>query len=143
MPWHHKDILDEWHECETDIESFDRRLGSFITSKVATMACAYVFAAIAFISLPSAIATHSLLAIVSWVAQTFLQLVLLAIILYGQNLASEAADARSEATFRNTQDAEKKFGDVLGAIAQRGEENARMEKQNNAILERLNAKEEE
>ena len=48
--------------------------------------------------------------IITWVAQTFLQLVLLAVILYGQNLQSEKADARAEATFRNTTQAEEWLG---------------------------------
>ena len=107
MPVHHKDVLEEWKACEPAAAKFNRWLGGKITSGVATMWCAYIFAGIALISLPSAIATRSLLAIVSWVAQTFLQLVLLSIILFGQKLASEAADARGEATFQNTKTSEK------------------------------------
>ena len=53
------------------------------------MWCAYVFAAIALISLPNAIKSHDTIIIVSWVAQTFLQLVLLSIIMVGQNVQSE------------------------------------------------------
>lgn len=67
---------------------FNDWLASKITSGVATMWCAYAFAALALISLPSAIRSHDLLTIVSWIAQTFLQLVLLSIIMVGQNLAS-------------------------------------------------------
>ena len=52
------------------------------------MWCAYIFAAIALISLPQAIASKNAITIVSWVAQTFLQLVLLSIIMVGQNAAS-------------------------------------------------------
>ncbi len=39
--------------------------------------------------------------IVSWVAQTFLQLVLLSIIIVGQNVQSAAADKRAEATYED------------------------------------------
>ena len=80
------------------------------------------------------------LPIVTWVAQTFLQLVLLAIILFGQNLQSMKADARAEATFRNTKDAETRLAALLEGIKLRGEENARMEAQNNEILKRLEAR---
>ena len=52
---------------------------------------------------------------------------LLSIILYGQNLQSEKADARAEATWRNTKDAEDRLAEILKGIAVRGEENARME----------------
>ena len=75
----------------------------------------------------------------SWIAQTFLQLVLLSVILYGQNLLSEKADARAEATFRNTKSAESRLTDILEGIKARGEENARMEEQNNEILKALQA----
>lgn len=53
------------------------------------MWCAYLFAAIAFISLPKAIQSGDSITIISWVAQTFLQLVLLSIIMVGQRVQSE------------------------------------------------------
>lgn len=37
----------------------------------------------------------------SWVSQTFLQLVLLSIIIVGQNVLAAAADKRSEATYND------------------------------------------
>ena len=52
------------------------------------MWCAYAFALIALLSLPSAIRSHDILVLVSWVAQTFLQLVLLSIIMVGQDVQS-------------------------------------------------------
>lgn len=68
---------------------FNRKLALAITSSVGTMTCAYLFAAIALISLPKAIASHDVLVIVSWIAQTFLQLVLLSIIMVGQQIGNE------------------------------------------------------
>jgi hypothetical protein len=70
--------------------SFNRKFAEKITSGVSTMWCAYGFAALALISLPAAIKTGDLVVIVAWIAQTFLQLVLLSIIMVGQNAASEA-----------------------------------------------------
>jgi hypothetical protein len=70
-----------------------KRLNSWIAEKitngVATMWCAYLFAAIALISLPKAIQSGDSIVIVSWVAQTFLQLVLLSIIMVGQKVQSQ------------------------------------------------------
>jgi hypothetical protein len=63
-----------------------------VTNGVGTMWCAYAFAVIAFISLPQAISSHSAVTLVSWVSQTFLQLVLLSIIIVGQNVLAAAAD---------------------------------------------------
>ncbi len=70
------------------IESFNKKLASKITGAVSTMWCAYIFMAIALISLPNAIKSHDTIVIVSWVAQTFLQLVLLSIIMVGQDVQS-------------------------------------------------------
>ncbi len=72
-----------------------------VTTGVGTMWCAYAFAALAFVSLPSAIASGSVVTMVSWVSQTFLQLVLLSVIIVGQNVLAAAADKRAEATYND------------------------------------------
>lgn len=72
------------------INSFNRKLAEKITAAVSTMWCAYIFAAIALISLPAAIRSGDPLIIVAWIAQTFLQLVLLSIIMVGQDASSKA-----------------------------------------------------
>lgn len=71
-------------------KSFNTRVAEKITSLVSTMWCAYIFAAIALISLPAAIQTDDVVVIVSWVVETFVQLVLLAIIMAGQQVAGAA-----------------------------------------------------
>jgi hypothetical protein len=145
MAVHAKDVVKEWRATERGVKKVTRKIGIAITDVVATMWCAYAFALIALVSLPQAIHDSFVggfhpLPIITWIAQTFLQLVLLSIILYGQNLQSEKADARAEATYRNTKDAEQWLGEILKGIAARGEENARMEEQNNEILKQLQAK---
>ncbi len=72
-----------------------------VTNGVGTMWCAYAFAALALVSLPSAISSHSAVTLVSWVSQTFLQLVLLSVIIVGQNVLATAADKRAEATYND------------------------------------------
>ena len=67
-----------------------------ITKVVGSMWCAYVFALLALISLPAAIKSHDPIVIVAWIAQTFLQLVLLPIIIVGQNVQAASSDARAE-----------------------------------------------
>ncbi len=83
------------------VKGFNNRLGAFITERVGTMWAAYVFAALALLSLPSAIATGEVRVIIDWVAQTFLQLVLVSVIMVGQNQISAKADARAEATYKD------------------------------------------
>src|SRR5437868_15404897 len=65
---------------------FNARLALVITKSVGTMWTAYVFAVLALVSLPAALASHDVIIIVAWTAQTFLQLVLLPIIIVGQNV---------------------------------------------------------
>jgi hypothetical protein len=72
-----------------------------VTNGVGTMWCAYAFAALALISLPQAISSHNAVTLVSWISQTFLQLVLLSVIIVGQNVLAAAADKRSEATYND------------------------------------------
>jgi hypothetical protein len=77
------------------------KIAVFLTDVVGSMWCAYVFAIIAFIGLPSALRPGGE-GIISWIAQTFLQLVLLSVIMVGQNVQAEAGDLRSEHTYQDT-----------------------------------------
>lgn len=82
------------------IVRFNTWLAVKITGGVGTMWCAYAFAVIALISLPDAIKAGRA-AIISWIAQTFLQLVLLSIIIVGQNIQSASSDKRAEDTYND------------------------------------------
>ena len=64
------------------------------------MWCAYAFALLALLVLPQA-AGGGLLAFVQWLSQTFIQLVMLSVIMVGQNILSRAADKRSEMTYQD------------------------------------------
>jgi hypothetical protein len=55
---------------------------------------------IALFSLPAAV-EGGIATTVTWTAQTFLQLVLLSIIIVGQNIQAAAADERAEATYQD------------------------------------------
>lgn len=78
------------------LAGFNRTLAVWITAKVGSMWCGYVFAALALISLPAAILSGNVIVIVAWIAQTFFQLVLLPVIIVGQNVQAEASDVRAE-----------------------------------------------
>jgi hypothetical protein len=77
------------------------RLALTLTTVVGTMWCAYAFAVLALVALPSAIQQGSVLALVTWVSQTFIQLVMLSVIMVGQNILSKAGDRRSEMTYKD------------------------------------------
>src|SRR5260370_1481010 len=80
---------------EHPLGRFNSRVAVLITRSVGSMWCAYAFALLAFVSFPAAITSHDPIIIVSWIAQTFLQLVLLPIIIVGQNVQPSANDARA------------------------------------------------
>jgi len=84
---------------ENWFSKFNAKIGLKITFAVGTMWAAYLFALLAFISAPSAFGTGDPIIIVAWIAQTFLQLVLLPIIIVGQNIQAKAADMRAQFTY--------------------------------------------
>jgi hypothetical protein len=86
----------------SEVEGFNAKFAVLITRGVGTMACAYLFAIIALISLPDAIKAGRP-ALISWIAQTFLQLVLLSIIMVGQTVQASASDARANKEFADTE----------------------------------------
>ncbi|HVC39909.1 MAG TPA: hypothetical protein VNH20_08075 [Candidatus Dormibacteraeota bacterium] len=73
-----------------------------ITQGVGSMWCAYVFAIIALVGLPAALAKGGE-GPIAWIAQTFLQLVLLSIIIVGTNIQSAAADKRAQDTYADAE----------------------------------------
>jgi hypothetical protein len=101
-----------------EVEGFNAKLALLITRSVGTMACAYLFSMIALVSLPAILiqaevlkksdvptffTKPGLILIVAWIAQTFLQLVLLSIIMVGQSVQQSASDARAAKEFSDTE----------------------------------------
>ena len=72
-----------------------------LTTVVGTMWCAYAFSVLAFFALPSAISSGSVLQLIQWLSQTFIQLVMLSVIMVGQNILSRASDKRAEMTYED------------------------------------------
>ncbi len=82
------------------IGQFNSRLAVLITKSVGTMWAAYLFVLIGLVSLPqawNAFIHGDTVTGVAWLSQSFLQLVLLPIIIVGQNVISASQDARAEA----------------------------------------------
>lgn len=93
------------------------RLALFVTAVIGTMWCAYLFTLLALLSAPAAFSSGSLLVIVAWIAQTFIQLVLLPIIIVGQNIAAKASDARADATYRDVEAILHELGQLEAHLA--------------------------
>jgi hypothetical protein len=77
---------------------FNGKVALILTTVVGTMWCAYAFAMLALVALPSAA--------VQWVSQTFIQLVMLSVIMVGQNILARSSDKRADMTY---QDADATF----------------------------------
>ena len=103
---HPKELI---KEERTGLSKFNNTLAVAITNRVGTMWTAYIFTLLAIVSLPAILteAFHltvfphwlisvGLIALVAWIAQTFLQLVLLPIIIVGQNVIQSHQEAKAE-----------------------------------------------
>jgi hypothetical protein len=101
-----------------EVKGFNAKVAVALTRGVGTMACAYVFCLIALASLPAILVSAGvlqksqvpafltkpgLILIVAWIAQTFIQLVLLSVIMVGQSVQSATSDARADGTFKDTE----------------------------------------
>ena len=90
------------HTTRREQLGFNGRFAILITNAVGTMWCAYAFALLALISLPAAIKAGTA-TLVSWIAQTFLQLVLLSVIMVGQKVAAAASDKQALQTYKDAE----------------------------------------
>ncbi len=84
------------------VEGFNAKLAVALTSGIGTMACAYAFSLLALSGLPAALRPGGS-GFVQWFAQTFLQLVLLSVIMVGQNVQAQAGDHRAILTEQHTE----------------------------------------
>ena len=79
------------------------RIALRLTALVGTMTAAYFFAGLALLALPSVLGYSwfppRTLLIVGWISQTFIQLVMLAVLQLGQNLQAKGSDARAQQTY--------------------------------------------
>src|ERR1700722_13520832 len=89
----HKNIWDH-HPIDNAYDAFNKHVAIKITDFVGSMTCAWVFSVLALVSLPAVLTTAfglavfphwlvavGLIALIAWIAQTFLQLVLLSVIM--------------------------------------------------------------
>ncbi|HXA29649.1 MAG TPA: hypothetical protein VN193_12995 [Candidatus Angelobacter sp.] len=102
-PWIHQRKHIGPHLSDEERVGFGAALGARITAIVGTMVTALLFTVIALVSLPAAIRSGDVIIIVAWIAQTFLQLVLLPIIIVGQNVQGRASDKRAVQTYKDAE----------------------------------------
>ncbi len=88
----------------TDVPpSFNGRIAVTLTRIVGTMWCAYAFAVLALVALPDALRSGGLLPLIQWLSQTFIQLVMLSVIMVGQSILAKASDRRADLTYADAE----------------------------------------
>ena len=113
----------------SSLRRFSNYIGLKITKIVGTMSVALIFTGLALVSLSAALKSHDKIIIVSWIAQTFLQLVLLPIIMVGQNVIQDQNDAKATVDHH-----------TLSYLAQLQDEQMAELKNQTTILQKLDAK---
>ena len=113
-------------KARQEASDFNSKLAVKITNIVGTMWCAYAFACLALISFPAAVKAGTA-TLVAWFAQTFLQLVLLSIIMVGQKVAAAKSDRQLEQTYLDAE-----------ALLQINDDMHKLVKQNVHLTEQLN-----
>ncbi len=125
IPHPHIERRKEFLKRRGGSRDFNNWLAVKITAIVGTMWCAYVFAGLALISLPEAIHTGTA-ALIAWIAQTFLQLVLLSIIMVGQKVQAAKSDQQLDQTYHDAE-----------ALLQMSDEMHQLIKQNVTLTEQI------
>src|SRR5690348_13655180 len=128
-------------KARQEANDFNSKLAVRITNVVGTMWCAYAFAALALISFPAALQAGTA-TLVAWFAQTFLQLVLLSIIMVGQKVAAAKSDQQLEQTYMDAEALLQISDDMHKLVKQNvhlTEQVSELLTQNNQLTEQMNA----
>jgi uncharacterized membrane protein len=94
-----------------EMQSLNDRIAVFLTRTVGSMPMAYTFVVLAIIGLLAILGILSPLValLVAWLSQTFIQLVLLPVIMVGQNVLNRKTELQAEEQYNTTV---KSFHDI-------------------------------
>ena len=139
-PKHERHEPQNANEVSKSKMRFQDRLALRITLLVGTMTTAGIFALISLFALPDAIKSHNIIIIVAWVSQAFLQLVLLPIIIVGQNLQGQHTEVRAEEEFETTTTSYHDLEHILKHLDAQDEELLKQSKLIEEILKKIEKK---
>lgn len=116
-----------------EYQSVNNRIAIILTRSVGSMSTAYSFVVLALIGLfailgllPPVIAL-----LVAWLSQTFIQLVLLPVIMVGQNVLNRKAELQAEEQFNTTQ---KSYHDIEQIMLHLQEQDTELLRQSKMLL---------
>ncbi len=118
IPMEHRPAnINDVHRSErAEQEGFNQHIADVLTTRVGTMICAYIFVAIAVIGLLGVlnILPAEVYLLVAWASQTFIQLVMLPVIMVSQNVINRKQELQADEQFATT----KKIYHDIEQIAQ-------------------------
>src|ERR1019366_8305631 len=88
------------HEEEKQEAGINQKIAIALTKGVGTMVCAYLFALLAIIGFPGFSASPTQW--VQWTSQTFIQLVMLSVIMVGQSVQGRKQELQAEQQYQTT-----------------------------------------
>jgi uncharacterized membrane protein len=103
--------VNQVHREEQEAAGINARIAVVLTKRVGTMWTAYSFAVLAVVCLFAILGLLSpiVVLLVAWLSQTFIQLVLLPIIMVGQNVLGHHAELLAEEQYNTTN---KTYADI-------------------------------
>ena len=103
------------HEAEIAAAGFNTQIAVWLTEHVGTMWTAYAFAILAFVGLFAILGLLSpkVVLLVAWLSQTFLQLVLLPVIMVGQNVLGRKSELQADEAYATTM---KSYADIEAVL---------------------------
>ena len=128
--------VNEVHKEEKAAEGINTAIAIGLTKSVGTMWTAYTFAVIAVIGLFAILnlLTPIVALLVAWASQTFIQLVLLPVIMVGQNVLGRKAELQAEEQFNTTI---KTYHDIEQIIQHLSAQDAEILKQTHMLVHLL------
>jgi len=97
--------VNDVHAAERASGGFNQWLAIALTTNVGSMWTAYAFALLALVGLLGIVGvlSASVVLFIAWLSQTFIQLVLLPVIMVGQNVLNRKSELQAEEEFQTTQ----------------------------------------
>jgi uncharacterized membrane protein len=117
--------------------SVNDRIAVWVSANVGTMICAYIFAFIGVASIVGVLTNNTLLALVTGsLSSYFLQLVLLPIIMVGQNVQSRHSELQADEAFKTTMSTYHDIEQIMQHLAAQDSELLRHAKMLEDLLEK-------
>lgn len=106
------------NDVHEDSLTVHQRIASFFADVLGSPYTIYAFALLSLISLPAVLKAHDLTLLISWITQTFIQLVALAVLQAKQVLDGKHSEKIADETHTNALLAEQNAEEIKGMLEQ-------------------------